>query len=55
MDLHVQVWTSNAEVPSSTWTLDNTFAITIDDVTGLITVTRTIGSIDLLIRVVILG
>ncbi len=58
MDLHIQIWTSNAEVVTTTWAredVNNTFSITINDVTGLITITRVVGSIDLYVRVVILA
>ena len=58
MDLHIQIWVSNAEVPSTTWVREdanNTFTITIDDVTGLISITRVVGAIDLYVRVVILA
>jgi len=58
MDLHVQIWVSNAEITTTTWGREDastTFSITIDDVTGLITITRTAGSIDLYVRIVILA
>jgi hypothetical protein len=56
LDFHVQIWTNNAEIVSDIWTLDNTsFDVAVNNATGLITITRIAGSIDLYIRVVILA